>query len=131
LRCSPVNVADVSQGSAMPAAANLMKLPAGTAAIRHALALERKRANRCRNVVAHARSASVRARYRIKLAVGVNRAAQLALALVDSGERVPLTQVRWDFDERLLRAMETAMHGGDLPAGRVRVARHADAILGA
>lgn len=113
----------------MSAATNPVKLAAGTAAIRHALALERKRANRCRNLVAHARSASVRARYRVKLAASVNHAAQLALALVDSGEKVPLTLAQGEFDDRLLQAMETAVYGGGSPtAGRVHVAHGAGVV---
>lgn len=75
-------------------------------AVRHALAAERVRAGRCRAALARAKGSSLRARCRRKLDATLGRAAQLALALVDMGEEVPMAQVRTDFDGRLLDAMD-------------------------
>jgi len=75
-------------------------------AVRHALALERIRAGRFRQALASAGDGRRRGRCRRKLDAALGRAANLALALVDMGEEVPMAQVCTEFDGRLLDAMD-------------------------
>lgn len=85
-------------------------------AVRHALALERIRAGRFRQELAGARDDKRRGRWRRKLDAAFGRAANLALALVDMGEEIPMAQVRTEFDGRLLDAMDLVMRKHARPA---------------
>lgn len=78
-------------------------------AVRHALAVERVRAGRFRQALASARDGKRRGRFRRKLDAAFDRAAALALALVDMGEEIPMAQVLTEFDGRLLDAMDLVL----------------------
>lgn len=93
---------------------NIVALEPG--AVRHALALERIRACRFRQALASARDGKRRGRCRRKLDAALGRAANLALALVDMGEEVPMAHVCTEFDGRLLEAMDLVLRKQARPA---------------
>lgn len=93
---------------------NMVALERG--AVRHALALERIRAGRFRQALASAGDGKRRGRCRRKLDAALGRAANLALALVDMGEEVPMAQVCTEFDGRLLDAMDLVLRKQVRPA---------------
>lgn len=93
---------------------NMVALERG--AVRHALAQERIRAGRFRRALASARDGKRRWRCRRKLDAALGRAANLALALVDMGEEVPMAQVCTEFDGRLLDAMDLVLRTQARPA---------------
>lgn len=85
-------------------------------AVRRALAVERVRAGRCRQALERARDGKLRDRCRRKLDAVLGRAANLALALVDMGEEIPMAQVCTEFDGRLLDAMDLVLRKHARPA---------------
>lgn len=100
----------------MTAANQVNRVALERGAVRHALALERIRAGRFRQALASARDGKRRGRCRRKLAAALGRAANLALALVDMGEEVPMARVCTEFDGRLLDAMDLVLRKQARPA---------------
>lgn len=108
---------------------NIVMLDRG--ALLHALGTERVRVGHYREELAHATDRNLRRRYSRQLDACLKRAAALALALVDMGEAVPVTDLRTEFDVRLLDAMDLAIRHGMHAVARDRARRARPARVGA